>query len=150
MNNTEARDVLIGFVRTAWLADAATSSLPLLYDDVEGDKPGHDADGNPIAYGRVTVAHLATRTDTIGGIGSGAGSDQHEGAIVVQVFTPRGKGHALGDEIAQVMKAALQRRRSGTLWTFEAGVFEIKEPNQQSAWDQMHVRARFRYSEQLP
>ena len=48
MTPSEAADLLHGWVRTAWLADPLTSALPLLFDDVDGDKPGHDANGDPI------------------------------------------------------------------------------------------------------
>jgi len=149
---TEVRDAIIGQFRTAWLASGTTSSITLLYDDVRGDEPGHDANGKPIPFARVTVRHLApSATETLRGAVSAEvsqGKELHRGQAVVQVFTPRGYGYSLADAVAQVAKRAFQRRRITGVDGWFVGVAAVEVPTT-GAWAQVNVVAPFRYSEVL-
>lgn len=144
---TQLRDAIQGFIRTKWLADPATLALPLLWDDVEGDKPGHSATGTPIAFGRSTIRHTAASTETIGR-GPGAGKEEHRGQVVVQVFTPRGTGYGTADTIAQVVKRFFQRQRIPGVdgWFSEVEAIEVPALG---PWAQVNVVAPFRYTEQV-
>lgn len=139
---TAARDAIVGQFRTAWLASGTTSGVVLLFDDVAGDAPGHDANGKPTEFARITVRHLVSRTETIGV----PGKEEHEGQVVVQVFTPKGGGHGRGDLIAQVAKRAFQRQRITGIdgWYFAVTAAEVPAVG---PWAQINVTAQFRYSE---
>ncbi len=143
LTKTEARDAVMGVIRTAWLASGTTSSLTLLYDNVVGDQP--DESGTPgqaEAYGRVTVRNAVGPAVTIGA------SPIHEatGFVSVQVFTPFGDGHALGDQIAKVVLDALRNyaASSGGLWFFNYTDVEV---GQRGPRFQRNVGATFRYRE---
>lgn len=142
---TEARDAINGVINTGWLASAVTMALPMLWDDVKGDKPGHDANGLPIAYGRTTVRHLQSNEETLGG--EGVGTDLHEGQVIVQVFAPKGDGYTRADAIAQVVKGFFQRKRfTGGGWFYDVTASEAPSTG---PWDQINVRASFRYPERI-
>lgn len=141
----QARDAIMGMLRTGLLASPTTSTLPVVWDDAEGDRPGHNAQGNPVTYVRATLRHLTSETETIGR-GPGLGKEEHQGVVVVQVFTPRGKGYAEGDTIAQVVKRIFQRQRIPGVdgWFFEVTANEVPAIG---PWAQINVSAPFRYSE---
>lgn len=144
-----ARNAILLVVETGWNADALTSPLTLLWDDVRGDKPGFDTNGKPIAYGRATLRHTTSETETIGG--RGLGKELHEGFVVVQCFGPKGRGYADAAAIAQVVKRFFQRQPIGSGvdgWFFNTTAVEF--PVEESgAHDQINVTAQFRYSERV-
>lgn len=140
------RDAIQGLVSVGWLANGTTSPLPLLWDDVEGDKPGHDSNGLPIAFGRSTVQHIGAATETIGG--EGIGKDQFEGRATVQLFAPRGTGHATVDVLAQIVKRFFQRRRIPGVDGWFTAVLAQEVPAT-GPWAQTNVVATFFYSEQV-
>jgi hypothetical protein len=142
---TQARDAVLGMLRTGLLASPTTSALPVVWDDVEGDRPGHNAAGNPQSYLRAVVRHLASATETIGR-GPGVGKEEHNATCVVQVFTPRGTGYGDGDTIAQIVKRIFQRQRIPGVdgWFFEVTAAEVPAVG---PWAQINVSAPFRYTE---
>lgn len=144
---TQLRDAIQGFINTKWLADPATTGLPLLWDDVEGDKPGHNNTGSPTAFGRSTIRHTSASTETIGR-GPGLGKEEHQGQVVVQVFTPRGTGYGSSDAVAQVVKRFFQRQRIPGVdgWFVEVEAIEVPTLG---PWTQVNVVAPFRYTEQV-
>lgn len=139
---TAARDAIIGTIRTAWLASGTTSSIALTYDNVADDKVGEDSSGLPLPWARVTVRHLTSPQETLGGVGN----RKHltEGLVTVQVFTPFGDGHAQADEIVQVLQGALRNVRVDDLWFFDVRVNEI---GRDGPWFNTNVVAGFRYEE---
>lgn len=142
---TEARDAIMAMLRAGVLASPTTSALPLLWDDVEGDRPGYNSNGSPQSYLRATVRHLSSSTETIGR-GPGVGKEEHQGVVVVQCFTPRGRGYADADAIAQVVKRVFQRQRIPGVdgWFVEVTAAEVPAVG---PWAQINVSAPFRYSE---
>lgn len=142
----EARDAILGMVNTKWLADPLTTSVKMLWDDVDGDKPGYDANKKPIPYARTTLRHLSSGEDTIGG--EGIGKDEHIGQVVVQIFGPRGRGYAVAGAMAQVVKGFFQRKSITGVdgWFFEVTATEVPSD---SDWDQINVSAQFRYYERI-
>lgn len=140
---TEARDAVYSFVKTAWGASAVTSSYPMLYDNVVGDKPGEDEDTTrAAAWARTTVRTFESPQSTVGV----PGRYQTQGGLVVQVFTPFGDGHALGDAICEVLLSALRGQvgTPDTLWFFDVFPAEI---GQDGPWFQTNINATFRYQE---
>jgi len=144
---TAVRDAIMLVTRTGWLAASLTQDLTLLFDDVDGDKPGHNADGEPVAYGRATVRHTGSAASSIGG--EGIGKDEHLGNVVVQCFAPKGHGYETADEMAQVVKGFFQRKRigSGVDGWFESPT-AIEVPND-GPWAQINVTAPFRWYEAI-
>lgn len=142
---TQARDAVMGMLRTGLLASPTTASLPVVWDDVEGDRPGNASSGNPVTYLRATLRHLSSETETIGR-GPGLGKEEHQGLVVVQVFTPRGKGYEEADLIAQVVKRIFQRQRIPGVdgWFSQVTANEVPALG---PWAQVNVSAPFRYSE---
>lgn len=143
---TEVRDAIQGIVNTGWLASLVTQSLPLVFDDVDGEKPGLDANGQPQAYGRSTVRHLTSEPETFGG--DTKGKDLNVCQVVVQVFAPKGRGYTQGDAIAQVVKGFFQRVRVVGIdgWFTSVTVNEVAA---RGPWDQINVVAEFRYAERV-
>ena len=138
----EAHDGMSGLVDATWLGDALTSSLEMQWDDVKGDKPGYDADGNPVAWARTTIRHFDSNQETIGGVGSS--KYQSEGELKVQVFAPGGGGKVLGIRIGEVLKPAFRGQSIGDLWFFRVRLIEV---GQDGPWFHHDFIANFRYSE---
>lgn len=146
----QARDAIAGHLLAGWIADsvlvAAIPATPerIKWDDVEGNKPGHDAAGRPQSFARITIRHTDSTTETL--FGGGAGKDQHTGVVVVQVFTPHGEGRQTSDRLAQRVKVIMQRKRIPGVdgWFLPVRVDEIGGPG---PWAQVNVSAGFVYSE---
>lgn len=140
----QVRDAIQGMVNTGWLAEPLTQNLPLLWDDVEGDRPPEDVDGLPVAYGRSTVRFFTSEVDVLGGFMQG--QDRTDGQTVVQVFTPKGDGYKRADEIAQCVKTFFQRRSITGIfgWFVNVVATEVEAPG---PWSQINVTAPFRYNE---
>lgn len=145
MNVTEARDAMYGLLRTAWLASATTSPVPLYFDGVKFEKPGSDADGNALPYAVASVRHTGGTQETIGG--QGLGKMQHVGALVVQIFTAEGFGCTLGDALAQVAKSSLQGQRFGAGWFANARVIDLAVDPANATYRLHNVVADFFYEE---
>lgn len=140
----QARDAICGMIRTGLLANPATAGLvpSTRWDDVDGDRPGHDARGLPIDWLRVTVVHFTAETETIGR-GMGLGKEQHTGQVVVQVFSK--PGHR-GDTVAQAVKRIMQRQRITGIDGWFTGVRAV-EIGTSGSWSETQVIAPFRYTE---
>lgn len=140
---TEARDSIIGRVNTAWLASATTQDLPLVFDDVDADKPGYDAAGKAVAWGRVTVRHTAGEQETMAPVGQrryGA-----RGTVLVQIFTPAGDGWSLSDVIAGIIKTAFRGPRAGSpVWYSDVTPNEV---GRDGPWNLQTITAAFGYQE---
>lgn len=141
----EARDALIGAIRTGWLADGTSAPIPLHYDDVKADPPSTtDAEGRPDPYARVTMRHVGGEQDTLGGVGNRR--FMSSGVVTVQLFTAPGDGHALSDALASIVRGILFGLRSPNgVWVFD--VSPPLEVGVTGAWFQTNVTATFRYQE---
>lgn len=145
----EARDAITKHIDDAWKASPTTSPFPLVYDDVNHDRPGLDANNLPQPFGRITVRHSSGREETLGDRASGAGREVYRGQVVVQVFTPKGDGFNQNDQLAQVVLDALVRSRFGTnLDGWFSDVFPAEIPAT-GPWNQINISADFRYGQKL-
>lgn len=139
----EARDAIMGLLRTAWLLAAATQDVLLLWDNAPGDKPAADSFGNVLPYARASVRHNVGDQETMGARGNRRYLSG--GAFTVQVFTPIGDGHTLGDAIVEVVKDAIRQvAPSLGVWFYTVRVSEI---GTDGPWFQTNVDATFRYQE---
>jgi len=141
----EARDAIAKVVNDGWTTDAATSSYTLLWDDVEGDKPGFDGSGDTIPYGRCTIRHITGEIESLGG--EGQGKEEHQGIVAVQCFGPKGRGYRDTAPIAQAVKRFFQRQ---VIPLVDAGRFFDVVANElpnEGDHDMITVSAAFAYSE---
>jgi hypothetical protein len=140
---TEARDAIMGLLRTAWLSDATTAPIALLWDNVKGDKPGEEAYGQALPWARAAIRHNLGEQETIAAQGNRrylAG-----GVFTVQVFTPPGDGHSLSDQIVEVVKTAMRNVASTVgVWFYNIRVTEM---GVDGPWFNVNVDAVFRYQE---
>lgn len=131
----EARDALNLLAKTAW--DAATGGAPLLYDNVDGERPAQ-----PTTFGRVTVRFMSGQKASLGGT-SGGRLFRREGLLYVQIFTPHGRGPGPADAIAQALVAAIEDPgATGNIWFRDVGAQEI---GSDGGYWQVNVTARFQF-----
>ena len=140
----EARDALIGALRTGWLDDSTSAPVPLLYDNVKGDPPeGEDAYGRALPFSRITMRHIVGGQTSMGSIGNRRFDS--EGILTQQIFTAPGDGHTFGDELAQISKGILRALTSvSSVWLTNIEVIEIGITG---TWFQVNVQATFHYEE---
>lgn len=134
----QARDEILTKFQAAWLADAASQNLLVVYDDVKKDID------TATSWARVTIRHntgfQATLSDA-----NNAMRYRNLGLLFVQIFTPLGDGQKLSDQLAGIVKAAFQRGQTpGGCWFRNVRVNEI---GPSGAWYQLNVVAEFEYDE---
>ena len=142
---SQARDAVIRIVDDEWKSNGVTSAFQMQYDNVKSDKPGEDgATTQPEPWGRTTVRIITAPQTT-----QGRRRFETTGSLTVQVFTPFGDGHELGDQIVQVLLDILRAHVGDTsgLWFFGIVPNEI---GQDGPWFQTNVSASFRYQELAP
>jgi len=141
---TAARDAIASLIRTAWIAPgSATENVLLLWDNVVAPKPAEDEFGKALPWGRVTVRHATGEQETLAPIGSRRYLSG--GIVTVQVFTPFGDGHGLGDQIVAVIKAAFRAAPvTHAVWFNNASITEI---GVDGPWFNTNLDATFRYQE---
>lgn len=142
----EARDAILGLVRTAWLADPTSASLPLLYADAgREDPPGDDASGNPGAWARLSVQHTpgASGQASLGTVGNRL--FDRVGVFTAQIFTAKGTGLVLSDQLSTIVTDALEAGLADkSVWFKNVSSAEV---DQNGAWFQINVTAEFSYRE---
>lgn len=136
---TQARDEMLAVFRTAWLADSVSSSLPVLYPDTADDLPDSGA------WARVTVTHGTGGQVTLAG-DSGQRRYRHTGFITVELYTPRGDGLVLNDQLATIVKHAFEgvTTSPGHVTFYRVRVREVGSDGQ---WFHTNVLADFEYDE---
>ena len=146
LTTAQARDAVMGLIETAWTASgAATENAPLHFANVKSDRPGEDGSSSQAeAWGRVSVQMVESPQST-----QGRRRWLTTGILTVQIFTPFGDGHLLGDAFAAVLLNALRGATNSPdgVWYFDATVNEI---GQDGPWFQSNVTASFRFQEALP
>lgn len=141
----EARDAVSLLINDAWLADPASSSIPMLWDDVKGDKPGEDGSTTRTdPYAKTTIRTIASPQST-----QGRRRYETTGTVTVQIFTPFGDGNALGDVLAQVILDVL-RGHIGSPAGLSFFDIDPNEIGETGPWFQMNVGASLRYQELAP
>lgn len=144
---TSARDAVLNVINVAWLASGITSTIGILWDDVEVTEKElsatrFDVNGNALPYARGTARTLVSNQETLGPVG--VAKYLTEGLLVVQVFTPPGDGNELADSIMEVLKTATRGVSVGALWFFNVVPNEVGIDKQ---WNRHDFRASYRYEE---
>jgi len=146
--DAEAENAVLGAFRTAWLASGTTSSIGLLWPNVEGTEEDlggnrYDAEQNPLPYARPVFAVLVSGQETLGPVG--VAKYLTEAILRVQIFTPPGDGYALASSIVEdVLKPTFRGVSIGELWFFD--VFATRG-GRDKAWMRTDFRASCRYVE---
>jgi len=113
----EAYRQMVALFRTAWLADSASLSVPIVYDnDAATSKPeGEDANGRALPWCRPSAVELIEEQETLGG--SGQRRFKGEGIFTVEIYTPSGDGYKFGGELARIAKLAFRgNQTTGAVW----------------------------------
>lgn len=134
----EARVEIQTTVNVAWLADASSQNLPLLWED----KPEAPPDSG--AWARVTLRHATGRQATLRGA-TGERRFRRTGTLTVQIFTPHGEGLTLNDTLSKIITDALEG-----VTTASGVIFRDVRPNEigpDGKWYQTNVLAGFEYDE---
>ena len=98
---TQARDEVQAQFRTVWLADPISAQLPVLYMDV-ADVPPEEG-----AWARINVQHGSGGQRTLSG-DTGQRRYGRTGVVTVQIFTPRGDGMELNDQLSAIATRAFE------------------------------------------
>jgi len=133
----QARDEILAKFHEAWDADETSAEVPVLYSDIAQDVP---AEG---AWARVTVRHASGNQATLSS-GIGQRRFRHEGAVIVQIFTPFNDGMEDSDDLAAIAKQAFE----GEVTSPGRVIFRrvrINEIGQDGQWFQTNVLADFEY-----
>ncbi len=138
----EARDAVISLIDAAWKAASASSSIRMLYANVPGDKPDSSVPNSSApSWARTSVQILAAGQST-----QGKRRFRTIGSVTVQIFTPYGDGHTLGDTLSKVITDVLRGHvgsASGVDF-FDVTPIEI---GQDGSWFNINVTADFTFQE---
>ena len=135
---TAARDEMLTMVKDA--IDASSySSMPLVWDDNPGAPPESSND----EYMRVRVNHLFGGQTSLG---KPRARFTRRGTIRCEIYTRRGSGMSVADEIAQIVLDAYEGQSSpGGVWFRNA---TPQERGQDGVWTRTDVVIEFTYDEQ--
>lgn len=139
LTNAQARDDMIGHVRTAWLADSGSSSIAMQYPDVAGfNKPASGP------WSRLMIQHVTGQKASLGN-SNGVAKYDRTGLLTVEIFTTPNDGLLKADSLVKILTDALEGSKTTNGVDFlnvrfnELGKFE--------AWEQTNVIAEFSYEE---
>lgn len=137
---TQARDEMLAVFRESWLADPASAQLPVLYPDTKSVPPTTGK-----GWVRVMVQHGSGGQATLSNA-AGRRRFRHTGIVFVQIFTDRGDGMVLADQLASVAKNAFEGVTTdpGRVTFYRVRVREVGPDGQ---WFQTNVLADFEYDE---
>jgi hypothetical protein len=131
---------MLAVFREAWLADPASAQLPVLYPDTKSLPPTTGA-----GWARISVQHGSGGQATLSNE-SGRKRYRRTGIVFVQIFTDRGDGMVLADELATITKNAFEgvATNPGRVTFYRVRVREVGPDGQ---WFQTNVLADFDYDE---
>jgi hypothetical protein len=141
----QARDDIHARFKTDWDANPESTGILVLYRDRGGEVPdAQDVNGNPNAYARITVQHVAGIQPTVGSA-TGQRRFRNDGFVTVQIFTAGGTGEVKSDRLIKVAQDAFRGKRTpqGVIFR-DVSVNEIGESGD---WFQANVTALFEYDE---
>jgi hypothetical protein len=98
---TQARDEILTVFRDAWLASSESNALPVLYPDTDDELPDSGA------WARVSVRHGTGGQATLANH-DGQRRYRHTGFVTVELYTPRGDGLVLNDQLSTIVKHAFE------------------------------------------
>lgn len=141
-----ARDEIMSAINTAWVAAPASSTLDLFFQDVDGEPDAAVVaeTSAPTSWARATVTH---------GVRGQSSLSNHEnkqrytavGLVIVQVFTPRGNGLSISDELCKIIEDALDGVKTPSgVWFRNVRSTEV---GPSGSWFQVNVIAEFEYDE---
>lgn len=129
----EARDLLSAFVTTEW--NTATSSAPLLYDNLNADRPA-----DPSLFGRLNIQHVSGMLAALG-----ASRFRRMGVLSVQVFVPLGSGTQQADQVAESLVEALEGVGPLVLENIWFRNIGMREVGPDGTYHQVNVEADFTF-----
>lgn len=129
----QARDVLSAFVTTEW--NTATTSAPLLYDNLNADRPAV-----PSIFGRLNIQHVSGMLAALG-----ASRFRRMGVLALQVFVPLGSSTQLADQVAQALVTALEGVGPATLENIWLRNIGMREVGPDGTYHQVNVEADFTF-----
>lgn len=133
---TEARDDILGMVKTAW---ATAGSYTLLYDDIKGVIPT-----TAVPFARAIVRHNTGRQSSLSG-GLGTKKFTRQGVLSIQIFSVSGTGLQSADSLCKIMMDAFEGKASPNgVWFRNARINEI---GADGFWFQTNVIIEFEYEE---
>ena len=102
----ELRDAISGLVLPVW--NTATSSAPLLFDNLDEDRP----DGS--TWGRLTIRHTGGSRASLGGA---TARFRRTGVVFVQIFVSKNSGMETADAIGEALVEAIEDAgQIGNVW----------------------------------
>lgn len=134
MNSQEAKEVMLGILKTAW----DVTGYPMRYEYVPGEKPPTQT-----PWARAIVRHTVGRQDSLSGE-AGTKRFLERGTITVQVFAPVGDGSKACYAAAQIVKNAFRDASHPTVWFRSVRMNEV---GADGAFDQINVLATFSYDD---
>lgn len=153
-SRAEARNEIYTRFQTAWLADADSADVPVIYENKKATVPTSPETGEPVdapTWARVSLRH---NPDISGGTQASAGADstgsgtrvyERQGIVFVQIFETRGKGLRSSDDLATIAQKAFQGKETPSgIWFRHVRAIEIGEAGD---WYQTNVLAEFVYQE---
>lgn len=129
----QARDAISTFVTTTW--NAATTSAPLIYDNLNADRPAV-----PSLFGRLTIHNVGGMLAALG-----ASRFRREGLFSIQVFVPLGSGTQQADQVAQALVEALEDIGPATLGNVWLRNIGMQEVGPDGTYHQVNVEAEFTF-----
>ena len=130
---SELRDAIQDLVLPVW--NTATSSAPLEYDNLDGDR----AEGT--TWGRLTIRQSGSTRATLGT----KARFRRFGIAYIQIFVPRDTGMEVADAIAEALVEAIENAGEvGNVWFRDVAMREIGL-DKDSAFHQMNVEAPYTF-----
>lgn len=131
---TEAEDVLLGLVQTAWTANAPAGA-PLRFENLDTDRPSI-----PGTWGRAVVRNVPG-----GYAGLGTGRLRRPGTLFVQLFVPQNSGTKVIGDLANALVVALQTASVAALNGIRLRDIGATELGSDGVYFQINVQASFDY-----
>lgn len=131
----EAQDEMLALFKTVWDA----TGHPALYENVADDPPT-----TATPWARITLQHFPGGQRSLAGE-AGARRWERNGQIIVQVFTPIGKGTGEAYDLAKIVADAYEGKATASQVWFR-GV-RVNNIGPDGAWFQLNVIVQFTYDE---
>ena len=118
---------------TTW--NTATSSAPLIYDNLNADRPVV-----PALFGRLNIQHIGGMLAALG-----ASRFRRMGVLAIQVFVPLGSSTQQADQVAQALVVALEGVGPATLENIWLRNIGMQEVGPDGTYHQVNVEADFTF-----
>ncbi len=146
-----AIDAIHAQITAAWNAEAGAlngGTVPRMYYENLDDDPGPNVTPDITGpFARVVARHLEAPQVGFGASGVGSGKFQTSGLVVVQVYTAKGKGRTLSDQLVKIIIDALRGEHATTdssVWFRDVVQDEVGVLDE-APWFQQNAQATFTY-----